>query len=98
MPYPPRDYDICPCCGTEFGNDDVEYTLEALRNAWVENGVRWFYEHPPVNWNPWSQLINGGRSDLVPESLYNSIWYFNDSNSIQSSLLYENEEPVSMIG
>ena len=31
MPDPPRDYNICPCCGTEFGNDDVEYSYAELR-------------------------------------------------------------------
>ena len=98
MPYPPRDYDICPCCGTEFGNDDVEYALEDLRNAWIANGAQWFYEQPPADWNPWLQLIAGGGPDLVPESLYNLAWDFNESNSIRSSLMYDNDAPVAMIG
>jgi hypothetical protein len=98
MPYPPRDYDICPCCGTEFGNDDVEYSLEELRNAWVADGAQWFYGQPPADWNPWLQLIDGGRPDLVPESLYNWTFDFNESNSIWGSPSYENTVPFSMIG
>ena len=98
MPYPPRDYDICPCCGTEFGNDDVEYTLEELRVAWITDGAQWFYGTPPADWNPWSQLIAGGRPDLVPESLYNWTLDFNESNSIRSSPWQGNNLPVSMVG
>jgi len=101
MPYPPRDFDICPCCGTEFGNDDVEYTHEELRTAWIENGAQWFYEHPPLGWDPWAQLVDAGRPDLVPElqvSLYNLTWEFNNSNTIRSPLSYWNEALVPMIG
>lgn len=102
LPYPPEDYHICPCCGTEFENDDLEYTHDQLRNAWIANGAQWFYKQPPGGWDPWSQLVAGGRPDLVPErvSLYNydSTWDFNESNSIRSSLSYKNEAPVAMIG
>ena len=56
MPYPPEDYNICPCCGTEFGNDDVEYSYEELRLNWLMKGAHWFYEQPPVGWSAGAQL------------------------------------------
>lgn len=110
MPYPPRDYDICPCCGTEFGNDDAEYSHDELRAAWIANGAQWFFEQPPDGWSPWSQLIEGGRPDLVPEapvSFYESLWgevgmlednVSNEPNAIQSPPSNEKVLAHSMIG
>jgi len=66
MPYPPRDYHICPCCGTEFGNDDAGVSHEQLRREWITSGAHWFYGHPPQKWNPWLQLIRGGHPEEVP--------------------------------
>jgi hypothetical protein len=59
MPYPPQDYHICPCCGTEFGNDDAEYTYAELRDHWISAGAPWFFGQPPADWNPWAQLLHG---------------------------------------
>lgn len=67
LPYPPRDYHICPCCGTEFGNDDAEFSYEQLREMWIAAGPYWFFGRPPDNWNPWMQLIEGGRLEAVPQ-------------------------------
>jgi hypothetical protein len=58
MPYPPSDYNICPCCSTEFGNDDSGFTHRQLREMWIANGANWFFGAPPPHWNPWIQLIN----------------------------------------
>jgi len=58
LPYPPADYHICPCCGTEFGNDDVEQSYEELRNAWVDGGAHWFFGQAPADWNAWAQLAS----------------------------------------
>lgn len=58
LPYPPVDYHICPCCGTEFGNDDVEYTYAELRQSWINGGGQWFFGQPPDGWNPWAQLAS----------------------------------------
>lgn len=36
-------YDICPCCGVEFGNED--YCLDSIREyriRWINNGCQWF--------------------------------------------------------
>ena len=66
MPYPPNDYHICPCCGTEFGNDDAYVSHKELRAQWINSGAKWFFENPPENWNPWIQLLEGGHPDAVP--------------------------------
>lgn len=59
MPYPPRDYNICPSCGTEFGSDDAYATHDILRARWVQNGAPWFFGQPPIAWNPYMQLMSG---------------------------------------
>lgn len=55
---PPADYLICPSCGTEFENDDFEFTHEELRQRWVATGPRWWSPNnpPPPGWDPWKQL------------------------------------------
>jgi hypothetical protein len=55
---PPREYNICDCCGTEFGSDDELRTHAQLRTEWVARGARWFFRNPPIMWNPWQQLAN----------------------------------------
>ena len=67
LPYPPRDYHICPCCGTEFGNDDSEFTHAQLREMWVTKGASWFFGQAPNFWNPWLQLIDSGHAASVPK-------------------------------
>ena len=53
-------YEICPCCGVEFGNED--YTVESaktFRKNWLNNGNVWFLPaKKPVNWNLLDQLKN----------------------------------------
>lgn len=37
------NYEICSCCGVEFGNED--YTYESVlqyRKTWMEKGCVWF--------------------------------------------------------
>jgi hypothetical protein len=109
LAYPPSDYHICPCCGTEFGNDDTEFTHEELVRRWIDNGAVWFYENPPEGWSPWSQLIDGGRMDLVllvqqgssditigfdPSMLDDNV--LSESNAIQNPLSFA--RAASMIG
>ena len=67
LPYPPRDYHICPCCGTEFGNDDAEYSHDRLREMWIAGGANWFFGRAPDYWNPWIQLVEGGRIGEIPQ-------------------------------
>jgi hypothetical protein len=66
MPYAPANYDICPCCGTEFGNDDDFYTHEELRRAWIEADAPWFFGDAPPLWNPWKQLEEARQFQEIP--------------------------------
>ncbi|HEY8544598.1 MAG TPA: hypothetical protein VIL36_06110, partial [Acidimicrobiales bacterium] len=59
-------YEICPCCGTEFGYQDVGHEAEAraarhreLRQEWIELGCPWWSNRePPPGWDPKAQLRN----------------------------------------
>jgi hypothetical protein len=55
---PPIDYLICPCCGTEFGYDDVAHSWDELRSLWVSKGAAWFSKHtqPPQEWDVLNQI------------------------------------------
>lgn len=66
LPYPPHDYNICPCCGTEFGNDDAASSHHQLLGMWIAGGANWFFGSAPENWNPWRQLIDAGLGMYVP--------------------------------
>ncbi len=57
----PKDYAICHCCGTEFGEDDVCLTHEELRAQWVSFGAPWFFGAAPVGWSHEVQLRRGLR-------------------------------------
>jgi hypothetical protein len=58
----PADFNICECCGTEFGNDDEVYTHADLRADWIARGANWFYGQSPRTWNPWGQLAEAKAS------------------------------------
>ncbi|MCD8032141.1 MAG: hypothetical protein LUF85_15295 [Bacteroides sp.] len=53
-------YEICPCCGVEFGVED--YTKESTkeyREKWIESGCQWFdKKEKPENWNLSLQMEN----------------------------------------
>lgn len=53
-------YEICPCCGVEFGYEDS--TLEGMlkyRKKWIKLGGKWFKEEKrPNNWSLDKQLKN----------------------------------------
>ena len=50
-----HSYDICDCCGCEYGYDDNEQHF----NKWVTEGCRWFKpSNRPVNWSLDQQLQN----------------------------------------
>ena len=58
-------YEICACCGFEFGVDDYPNKLDAMeewKKRWIENGYPWFSKskHPPVNWDPAQQVSGTG--------------------------------------
>ena len=53
-------YDICDCCGVEFGYEDC--TLDAIRSfreKWIATGADWKYpKKKPSNWSLEEQLSN----------------------------------------
>ena len=65
MPYPPVPFNVCPCCGTEFGVDDRKVAHYELTQAWIHAGTPWFDDitSPPPNWSPQDQLRLAG---LIP--------------------------------
>lgn len=67
---PPADFEICPCCGTEFGLDDHDKTHAHLRADWINNDYRWFSRaNPaPLGWDPIAQLVRGGHITFSPSS------------------------------
>jgi hypothetical protein len=69
LPYAPSDYNICPCCSTEFGNDDADFSHVQLRDMWIATGAAWFFGRPPEHWNPWMQLLNADRGIHMPKIL-----------------------------
>jgi len=62
MEAPPKDYRICPSCGTEFGVHDVNASIAELREAWMKAGPRWWSktDMAPPNWDPITQMENAG--------------------------------------
>ena len=61
-------YEVCPCCGFEFGNDDEPgtaqpATFEQFLNEWMLDGAKWFDPSKrPVDWSLDEQLSSAGRS------------------------------------
>lgn len=41
-------FDICPCCGVEFGlEDETPATTRAYRAGWLAKGAPWFDRRTP---------------------------------------------------
>lgn len=65
--FPNNTFEICPCCGTEYGVADNGYqdiaSWEFLRQIWIENGYRWWsnMQNPPEDWQPLKQLKNAKK-------------------------------------
>ncbi len=54
-------YNICDCCGFEFGYDDgsEEISFKEYRKKWIDEGSKWFRsEKKPKIWNLSNQLKN----------------------------------------
>ncbi len=48
------DFDICECCGTEFGNANDDFLYEGIieyRRQWLEKGAPWFGFEKPEDWD-----------------------------------------------
>jgi hypothetical protein len=53
-----QSFEICPCCGCEYGHDDCEQRLA----QWVASGCQWFEpKERPENWSLDAQLRRGIR-------------------------------------
>lgn len=65
LEFTPRDYQICGCCGTEFGASDRILSHAELRQLWIDDGFPWFdaKEPKPSGWDPLVQL-----ESLAPSS------------------------------
>lgn len=52
--FPYDSFEICSCCGTEFGLDVSEDDdIEDVREEWLEGGAVWFSdEGRPADWSP----------------------------------------------
>lgn len=46
-------YEICPCCGVEFGYEDYsKSSIQEYRKQWIDNGCKWFIlSKKPTNWS-----------------------------------------------
>ncbi|MDD5005040.1 MAG: hypothetical protein PHS93_00870 [Candidatus Omnitrophica bacterium] len=56
-------YEICPCCGFEFGFDteNCKDSYSKFRLKWIENGASWFLpDKKPKDWDLNKQLKNIG--------------------------------------
>jgi hypothetical protein len=60
-------YEVCHCCGFEFGFDDepesgvVGSSFEESRREWIAGGCVWFYpELQPADWSLSAQLETAG--------------------------------------
>lgn len=74
LPEPPwwddiSSLEICPCCGIQFGYDDLANKggtraekYERWREKWKSEGFPWFSpsRQPPSNWSPERQVKNVG--------------------------------------
>lgn len=54
-------HEICPCCGFEFGFDDLQHGIshEEYRARWIAEGAAWFApDEQPDDWDLSDQLRN----------------------------------------
>ena len=58
-------FDICPCCGTEFGYDDSKTSHSELRRRWIGAGALWSNRtvNAPPAWDAIRQMRSAGLHD-----------------------------------
>ena len=63
-------YSICPCCGTQFGADDLDKPHAELRKEWVQAGSEWWSQNEPApeGWDANTQLQAAGFADGGPRN------------------------------
>jgi len=95
LEFPPQDFSICACCGTEFGYDDRALSHHELTEKWVALGCLWFdsEEQKPFGWNAYLQLLNGGMRWALPrfygEGRTESVFTVNERRAGLSGQLVE---------
>ncbi|HFT8656195.1 MAG: hypothetical protein E7D37_04275 [Enterobacter cloacae] len=54
------NYDICDCCGVEFGYEDMNLeSIKRYRQKWLDSGANWFRKkNKPESWSLDRQLQN----------------------------------------
>ncbi len=66
-------YDICACCGYEFGvtDDDERITHAQWRRQWIESGMNWSSSNEaPAGWDPARQLSEHDLSTATLSALW----------------------------
>ena len=53
-------FEICRCCGVEFGYQDARRSHEELRRKWIAEGMKWHLAPAPSGWDPVAQLAKAG--------------------------------------
>ena len=57
-------FELCPCCGFEFGVDDDDrgVTYAQARATWIADGMKWWSASrtAPAGWNAADQLARAG--------------------------------------
>jgi hypothetical protein len=53
-------FDICECCGAEFGYDDCFFDdVKRTREEWLKDGAKWHWpKDKPENWSLEEQMKN----------------------------------------
>jgi len=62
MAVPPKNYNTCSSCGTEFGVHDANASVAELREAWMKTGPTWWSNAAPQpeKWDPITQMEKAG--------------------------------------
>jgi len=72
--YGPPSYEVCVCCGFEFGNDDepgtaTGSTFTAYLREWIATGCNWFNpEKCPSGWSLDFQLTAAGITNPMNQT------------------------------
>lgn len=63
-------YSMCPCCGTQYGADDLDKPHAELRKEWVQSGAQWWSQNEPApeGWDANKQLQAAGFADGGPRN------------------------------
>lgn len=90
LEFPPDDWHICYCCGTQFRYDDCGKSHEQLREEWIAGGCKWWSEcdKPPADWDTRLIQIPRGAWQAVIESGMNA-WHALEDCENQRRLLNE---------